>query len=438
MPTADTGAPATAGALEPPAPGPVKHRPGSRGYRRANLALFAAGVATFALLYSTQALLPGISHDLALTPGQASLSVSAATVGLAVAVLPASALSERWGRTRVMTVSVFTAALLALVVPFAPDLTSLVALRAVQGMALAGLPATAMAYIAEEMHPRAVTSAMGLYVAGNSIGGMSSRVVTGAVSEGFGWRIALASVGGIALLCAAVFVLLVPAARHFTPGPVSPRAVLRTVTGHLGDPLLRRLYGIGLLFMTVFGAVCTVLGYRLTAEPFGLPESVVGMIFLVYLVGTGASAAAGRLAGRLGRRGALYTGLLTAAAGLALSLADSLAAVLAGLVLITAGFFTGHAVASSSVSRTATTGRAQASALYLVAYYTGNSLGGTAGASAYHSAGWEGTVAVGLLALAAAGGITLYATRKAVAERRAGGAGRAEGEQRARTQARAA
>lgn len=425
MPTADTGAPETTGALAPPFPPtksqslPEKHRPGSRGYRRANLALFAAGVATFALLYSTQALLPGISDSMRLTPGQASLTVSAATIGLAVAVLPVSALSERWGRTRVMSVSVFTAALIALLVPLAPDLTSLVVLRAVQGVALAGLPATAMAYIAEEMHPKAVTSAMGLYVAGNSIGGMSSRVVTGAVAEGFGWRIALASIGAFALLCAVAFVVLVPRARHFRPGPVSPGALVAVVTGHLGDPLLRRLYAIGLLLMTVFGAVYTVLGYRLVAEPFGLPESVVGMVFLVYLVGTCTSAAAGRLAGRLGRRGALYVGILTAATGLVLSVSDNLGAVLLGLVLITAGFFAGHAVASSSVSRTATTGRAQASALYLAAYYVGNSLGGTVGASAYHSAGWNGTVVVGLLALTGAGSITLYATRKALAERRA-------------------
>lgn len=395
------------------------HRPGTSGYRRAMAALFAAGIATFALLYATQALLPAISEHLNASPAQASLTVSVTTVGLAVAVLPVSALSERYGRTRVMTASVFTAALIGLLVPFAPDLTTLVVLRALQGVALAGLPATAMAYLAEEVHPSAVTSAIGLYVAGNSVGGMSSRVVTGAVSEAYGWRAGLAVIGVVALVCAVVFRLLIPAAVRFRPGPVNPRALVRTVTGHLSDPLLCRLYAIGLLLMTVFGAVYTVLGYRLLAEPFGLPESVVGLVFLVYLVGTFSSAAAGKLFGRVGRRGALYVGIVTAAAGLLLTVSDNLVAVLLGLVLITAGFFTGHAVASSSVSRTATTGRAQATALYLGAYYIGNGLGGTLGASTYHAAGWNGTVAVGLVALTGAAGVTLYATRRAVAERRA-------------------
>lgn len=416
-----TAAPAVRRAAAPaatPAPPKDGHLPGSRGYRRANLALFAAGVATFALVYATQALLPAISTDLGVSPGRASLTVSATTTGLAVAVLPLSALSERWGRTRVMTASVFTAAVLALLVPFAPDLTSLVVLRAVQGMALAGLPATALAYLAEELHPRAITAAVGLHVAGNSVGGMSSRIITGTVCEGYGWRAAVAVVGVLSLLCAVAFRLLIPPAARFQPAPVHPRAVWDTVRGHLANPLLTRLYAIGLLLMTVFGGVYTVLGYRLLAEPFGLPESVAGLVFLVYLVGTASSAAAGRLAGRLGRRGALYTGILTAAAGLLLSVTDHLAAVLLGLVLITAGFFTAHTVASSSVSRAVVRGRAQATALYLTAYYVGNGIGGTLGASTYHAAGWSGTVAMGLTALTGAAGITLYATRRAVAAQR--------------------
>ena len=47
------------------------------------MALFAAGLATFALLYSTQALLPALSAGLSLSPAQASLTVSATTAALA-------------------------------------------------------------------------------------------------------------------------------------------------------------------------------------------------------------------------------------------------------------------------------------------------------------------------------------------------------------------
>ncbi|MEV6208302.1 MFS transporter [Kitasatospora sp. NPDC051914] len=423
MSPASTGASAATlpGALSPSSPSAADRRlrPGDRAFRRANLALFAAGVATFVLLYSTQGLLPILSADLDLTPGQASWTASAATLGLALALLPASALSDRYGRTAVMTASIASAAVLALALPFAPDLTTLVVLRVLQGAALAGLPATAMAYLAEEVHPSALASAMGLYVAGNSIGGMSGRLVSGWAAAVWGWRWGLAVSALLALLSVLAFRALIPAARNFTPAPVDARALARTVGGHLRNPLLLRLYALGLLFMAVFGAVYNTVGYRLVAAPFDLPQSVAASIFVVYLVGTASSAFAGKLVGRLGRRGTLYAAIGLTTAGLLLSLSGSLAAALTGLVLITAGFFAGHATASSAVGRTATTGRAQASALYLIAYYLGNSLGGTIGADAYHATGWSGAAAVGLSAMALAAGITLYATRRAAVERRA-------------------
>lgn len=392
--------------------------PGGPGYRRMSFALFAAGVATFALLYSTQALLPAVSASFGATAGQASWTVSAATGALALFVLPMSALSERFGRRQMMTASLTVAVVVGLFVPFAPSLGWLIALRAVQGAALAGLPASAMAYLAEEVRPKALVAAIGLFVAGNSIGGMSGRILTGWVAQLWGWRAALGSVGVLAVACAVVFHLMIPGARHFTPGSLNPKALARTVGGHLADPLLRRLYAIGALFMTVFGAVYTVIGFRLVEAPFNLPQGIVGSIFLVYLVGTVSSAAAGRLVARTGRRGALYLAVSTTAAGLLLSLADQLAAVLLGLVLITAGFFAGHAVASSSVSRTATRGRAQASALYQSAYYLGSSAGGTLGAVAFHAGGWAGTVVLGLLAVLGVVSITLFGTRAARIERR--------------------
>jgi YNFM family putative membrane transporter len=416
MPPASTGASTTVGAST--SPSPLQLTPGAAGYRRMSFALFAAGVATFALLYSTQALLPLISADLGATASAASWTVSAATGALALFVLPLSALSERFGRTRMMTVSLAVAVAVGLLVPFAPNVGWLVALRAVQGAAIAGLPASAMAYLAEEVKPKALVAAIGLFVAGNSIGGMSGRILTGWVAQAWGWRAALLSVGALAAVCAVVFRLLLPKARNFTPGSLNPRALARTVRGHLADPLLVRLYAIGALFMTVFGAVYTVIGYRLTAAPFNLPQGLIGSIFLVYLVGTASSAAAGKLVARVGRRGALYLAVSTTAAGLLLSLASSLPAILAGLVLITAGFFAGHAVASSSVSHTAKHGRAQASALYQSAYYLGSSAGGTLGAVAFHAAGWPATVLLGILAVLGVVSVTLYGSHAARAERR--------------------
>ncbi|MEU9664929.1 MFS transporter [Streptomyces bobili] len=420
MSPASTGAstsvdavPTVPAAASPRSPHDSLMAPGGPGYRRMSFALFLAGVATFALLYSTQALLPLISGEFGVSASDASWTVAAATGGLALFVLPMSALSERYGRRTVMTGSLAVAVTLGLLVPFAPSLGSLVVLRGLQGAALAGLPASATAYLAEEVRPRALITAIGLFVAGNSVGGMSGRVITGWVAQEWGWRVAVGVIGAVAVACAIAFRLLLPAPRHFTPGSLRPAVLARTVRDHLADPLLCRLYAIGALFMTVFGGVYTVIGYRLTQAPFSLPQGIVGSIFLVYLVGTVSASTAGRLVGRLGRRGALYLAGGTTALGLLVSLADTLPLVLLGLVLITAGFFAGHAVASSAVSKTATTGRAQASALYQSAYYIGSSAGSTVGAVAFHAGGWAGTVGVGILAVLGVVTITVFGTRAA-------------------------
>ncbi|WEH15664.1 MFS transporter [Streptomyces sp. VNUA24] len=429
MPSASTGASTTVGAVSAVAPAAssptasspsavdTRVAPGGPGYRRMSLALFLAGVATFALLYSTQALLPLISDGFASTASAASWTVSAATGALALFVLPMSALSERFGRRTVMTASLVVAVTVGLLIPFAPSLGALVVLRAVQGAALAGVPASATAYLAEEVRPKALITAIGLFVAGNSVGGMSGRVVTGWVAQEWGWRVALGVLGVIAVGCAVAFRLLLPAPKHFVAGSLRPAVLARTVRAHLANPLLRRLYAIGALFMTVFGGVYTVIGYRLAGEPFSLPQGVIGSIFLVYLVGTVSASTAGKLVGRLGRRGTLYLAGATTAAGLLVSLSDSLPMVLLGLVLITAGFFAGHAAASSAVSHTAKEGRAQASALYQSAYYVGSSAGSTLGAIAFHAGGWGGTVALGLLAVLGVVGITVVGTRAARARR---------------------
>jgi MFS transporter, YNFM family, putative membrane transport protein len=386
---------------------PLRH--GDPGMRRVRLGLFAAGLATFVLLYAPQPLLPILAGSFRVSPAAASLAMSAGTGALALAVIPVSSLSEVFGRRRVMIVSVLAAAVLGLAAPLAPSLGALVAIRAVEGIALAGVPAVAMAYLAEEVEAGSLGRAMGLYIAGNAIGGLSGRIVSGVLAEHGGWRVAIAGTGGLALLCAIVFAAALPRSAFFTPTPLRLRVLLGTLRRNLADTGLLRLYLIGFALMGAFVTVYNYLTFRLSGAPFHLATSVIGALFTVYLAGTFSSTLAGRIADRLGQYRVLAAGIVVTFGGVALTLPSSLVFIVLGLVVLTAGFFAGHSVASGWVGGRARVAPAQASALYLCLYYIGSSVAGSAGGVFYGHGGWPPTVlfVAVLLAVALVSALTL-------------------------------
>ncbi|HZC06376.1 MAG TPA: MFS transporter [Ktedonobacterales bacterium] len=369
-------------------------RRGSVAFRRANLAMFLAGCGIFSILYCTQPVLPDLSHQFALSPVMASLSVSLPTAGMAIAMLVMSSLSEVWGRTRLMIVSLFAAALFQLLLPASPNYTALLILRTLEGIALSGVPSTILAYLAEETDRESYGLAVGLYISGTTIGGMSGRFLVGALTDAFSWRAALLVVGVLAALLGVAFMWLLPPSRHFQPRAFEPRALALSLVARLRDPGLLLLYAAGFLAMGSFITVYNYISFRLVAAPYHLSQTLVGGIFVIYLVGTFSSTWMGRLADRIGRRQTLWMGPALMLAGLAVTLFLPLALVLLGVAIFTFGFFATHSIATSWVGKRALTGKAQASALYFFFYYTGSSVVGATGGFAWSSYHWPGVVAM--------------------------------------------
>ena len=356
--------------------------------------LFAAGFVTFSLLYETQPVLPLIAGTFGLSPAGASLSLSAATFALALGMLAAAPLSDAKGRVGVLRVSLVLSALLGLVVPLAPSFPLLVALRAVQGFALAGVPAVAMAYLSEEVEPRRAGAAMGLFIAGNAVGGMIGRILVGLLSARLGWRGGLWALAILDLALAAWFARNVPPSRRFRPRPFGRAAVLRGLAASFRDPVLLGLYAMGFLVMGSFVTVYNYLAFSLEGPPWRLAPSVVSWVFLLYVVGVFTSPLAGRVSDRVGRPRVLVAGAFLQLAGAVATLVVPLPLKLAGLAVFTLGFFAAHAVASTGVGHRGGAETAAASAHYLLAYYTGSSAVGTVGGVVFARAGWSGVVAL--------------------------------------------
>ncbi len=376
---------------------------GTPEYRRAALGMCASGFATFALLYCVQPLMPIFSHAFAVSPASASLSLSCATLVMTVAIFLAGIVSERFGRKRIMAISLFSSVVLNLLCAAAPGWHALLALRTLEGIAAAGVPAVAMAYLSEEMHPNGLSFAMGIYVAGNAFGGMLGRLLTGAMADLFGWRVAMAVLSLLGLAAAMAFVILLPPSRHWRPAH-GRRLVHHVVIFRrlLRQPSLRLLIAFGFLVVGPFVSLYNYTGYRLSAPPYNLGQTTIGAIFLVYVFGIAGSTVFGRAADRIGRSTSLFVGLVIVTGGLLVTLAHPLAAIITGIALVTFGFFGAHSVASAAVGRLARQNKGHASALYLFAFYTGLSVFGAAGGWFWQEAGWPGVVAMAVVLAALA------------------------------------
>ncbi|MEU0264612.1 MFS transporter [Nocardioides sp. NPDC006303] len=378
----------------------VGHDASSSGYRRILIGLFAAGIATFGQMYSTQGILPTVAHALEVNEASAALTVSTATLGLAVSVLGWSWVADRIGRAPAMKIALSMSLVLGLLTPLAPGFTTLLVLRSLEGLALGGVPALAVAYLAEEIHVRHVSLAAAIYISGTTVGGLLGRVITGPFADLGGWRLGVTAGGVLSAIAAIIAITLIPRAQGWVRPVGKPTTSVREgVLANLRDPGMLVLYGQAALLMGGFVATYNYLGFRLEREPFGLPVAISSQIFFAYLGGTVSSSVAGRLAATHGRRKVMLTCVVITIVGVAMTFPDNLAMVLTGLFVLTTGFFGAHGVASGWVGARARVGKAQASALYNLFYYGGSSLFGWLLGYAYVVGWWGVATAVLVLAL---------------------------------------
>jgi YNFM family putative membrane transporter len=388
--------------------------PGDPGYRRVLVAAATAGLASFNAMYLTQALLPAIHDDLHVSPSTAALTVSATTGLLAVSVLPVSVLSEKVGRRRVLQISVLAATALSLLLCLAPGIGTLIGLRALQGIAVAGVPAVTMTFLAEEISPAHLGKVMGFYISGTSIGGLLGRLIPSWFLEVTDWRGASLAGAALAFILGVVCAWALPAQKNFTPKRITLAHEFAALRDHWHNPRLVALFILPFLLMGSFVSLYNYLGFHLT-DQFGLSELVAGMVFLLYLSGTWSSARAGAFTARFGPGKVLTVSTLLMVVGLLLALIPNLAVTIVGVLVFTASFFAVHSTASTLVGALADHDRAEASSTYVMNYYLGSSILGWA-AGHFFGLGWSALILALIVVELIAFGLCVFTTRNVPSE----------------------
>ena len=324
------------------------------------------------------------------------MTVSAATLGVAISAPVFGALTERLPRKRVIVFSLLGISIPTLLAATSTSLAQLIFWRFLQGIMVPGIVAVVVTYIGEEWPPERVALIMSFYVSGTALGGFAGRISAGILADHFSWRVKL------------------PRSRHLRlslvpqPWPSgSPHGRRR-----VAPPRLRAL--LSPIRFTPCSAAAASSPPSLSAStssspssassrgspsisplaPFSLSTTALSSLFFVYLIGLVVTPVAGYLITRVGLRAGIAGAICCAIAGVLLTLAPSLAVVILGLAMLSSGVFIAQTASQSHLRIAAPPGaRVTAAGLYITCYYLGGTAAGVVPGAFWALGKWPACVA---------------------------------------------
>ena len=363
---------------------------GTREYLKLNIALFLGGFTVFAVLYSVQPLIDPFMETFQISETKASLALSVSTLTLAFSLLFYGAISETIGRRNILLAVSILVTLFSFAQPFVQNFDQLLVLRAILGLLLGGLPAVAVAFISEEVHPAQIVQSIGLFIAGNGFGAAIGRMSSAFFTSYFGWQMALFILSCIGLIATILFVVLLPPARHFKPQPFQFKPVLTAYKVHLQNRQLIPLFMPGFILLASNVALFNFMSIHLMESPYSWSQQITGFIYATFLIGSISPFFISHLIDRIGEFWSKRFAILLFVVGVLLTLIPIALLKVLGITFSIIAFFIGHSIASSAVGRLASHHKSQASALYSLFYYVGSSIGGVLASYSWTFGGWFG------------------------------------------------
>jgi YNFM family putative membrane transporter len=357
--------------------------------------VFSLVVAAISNIYLTQPVLPVLQAEFGVSPSQASYTISAVILGIALANLPFGWLADRVPvRSLILSGGVVVCAA-GLCCAAAHSLPLLVVARFLQGLFVPALTTCLAAYLSANLPVERLNVVMGSYVAATTAGGLGSRLLGGMLPPLY-WRYAFVSAAALLAGATVIAVWRLPPGRGPDKGRSGGEGFLTLLT----HAELRRIFLVAFGGFFVFSSLLNYLPFYLSGAPFHASTRLITLLYLSLLMGILIAPLSGKLSNRIGNGGTMILGSLLFALAIALTLIKSLVTILAALVLACAGFFSIHAAAAGSLNRKLTSSRGRANSLYILAYYLGGAAGITLSGYAYGLAGWPGVAALGIAVLA--------------------------------------
>ncbi|HET7103568.1 MAG TPA: MFS transporter [Terracidiphilus sp.] len=366
--------------------------------RLAAVAVTLCGVCAFLELYCTQPLLPLLEDIFHASKTAVGLTVSTATLGVALSAPIFGALTERASRKKVIVASLIGISLPTLLAATSTSLSQLVFWRFLQGVMVPGVIAVIITYVGEEWPAHRVALIMSFYVSGTALGGFLGRISAGVITEWMNWRVSFVALGIAALAGAFAVASWLPHGR--------PRRTHGLNHGRRADfpeqvqHLFRRrqlvaTFAVGFSQLFSLVGVFTWITFHLAAPPFQLSTAALSYLFVVYLIGLVITPFAGYVITRIGLRAGVSGAIIIAIVGVLFTLAQSLSVVIIGLALLATGVFIAQTANSTNLRVAAPAGsRVTAAGIYITCYYLGGTAAGVVPGIFWDLGKWPACVAL--------------------------------------------
>jgi len=349
----------------------------------------AAGVGVAALYYN-QPMLGTLAVQFHASPAEIGRLPTLTQLGYAIGILLLSPIGDRFDRRRVIIVKMVSLGLALLAVAAARSLLQLCAWSVVIGVAasLAQDCVPAAAVLAPEAQRGKI---VGSVMTGLLLGILLSRVVSGAVTQAFGWRAMFVSAAlAVGLLCV-IAVRRLPSFAATTD--LSYNALLGSLVklwrAHSG---LRRA-AIAQMFLSAgFSAFWSTLAVMLHRPPFGYGSALAGAFGLAGAAGALIAPIAGSVSDRKGpelvtRLGSLL--VLGSFIGFAIA-PNNLPVLIAGTLVFDLGLQAVVIAHQSIIYGLEPGARSRLNALFIGSMFVGMAGGSALGSLALTLAGWRG------------------------------------------------
>lgn len=355
----------------------------------------AAGLAV-ANVYYAQPMLHLMAAEFGIVKGSAGIMVTVTQIGYGLGLLLIVPLGDVLNRRKLISGQMSLSVLALMLIGFAWNEVVFFT-----GLALLGLFAVVtqvlVAYSATLAAPAERGSVVGLVTSGIVVGILLARTISGTMADLAGWRSVYFLSGGLTLILTGILMKVLPATDQHKTFTSYPQLLISMFRLFVTEPLLLIRSVIALFLFAAFSTLWTALALPLSAPPFSLSPTEIGLFGLVGVLGTLGATKAGQLADR---------GKAQGTTGLALSLLllswlsigfteSSLWALILGIIILDLAVQAVHVTNQSMIYTLQPEARSRIVAGYMIFYSIGSGMGSITATKVFAAAGWSGVCILG-------------------------------------------